>query len=225
MFKEKVTTPIYKLILDIETTGLPVCKGFGNYQHPSNLQAYNTARLIEFGCIVFDENFNIIHKFGTLRKPEQFQVEPIIIQSGDNKGKLLNDITHKKCKRSGILMLELLNKIIQIIKTFKIMELYAYNIRFDFNCLLSEAYRINHMEFINIFNALNKKCIMEYGKAYVSGEKKGRKYNAEFVYNTLHNTQIIEEHRALDDCILELKILQNLPNQYIDNNPISMNYK
>lgn len=224
MFKSKITSQIYRLILDIETTGLPENKGFNKYLHPSTLSAYNKSRLTEFGCAVFDDKYNIVYKYGTLRKPEQFKVEPIVIQKGENKGKLLNDITHKQCKNSGILMVELLNKILQIIKTFKITELYAYNVRFDYNCLLSEAYRINHKEFINIFENLNKRCIMEYGKAYIYGESKGRQYNAQYVYNTLFNSQIIEAHRALEDCILELKILQNLPNQYIDNNPIKIIY-
>ena len=40
-----------KLFFDLETTGLPICKGYNEYYDPSNLKYYNDSRIIEIAYI------------------------------------------------------------------------------------------------------------------------------------------------------------------------------
>ena len=59
-----------KLILDVETSGLPLTKGFNNYYHPSDLSKYNKSRLIEIAYVMLEDKTVRIER---LIKPEEFK--------------------------------------------------------------------------------------------------------------------------------------------------------
>jgi len=219
------------LILDTETTGLPKSPSFGKYYTPEDSSKYESSRILEVGFIIYDENFTNRYEYNELRKPEGFTFgpEPLQYSWGEKKGQNINDIDLTMCNKDGITMKEIFDNMIKLIGEYKVSAILAYNIRFDINVLLSEAYRIKHYKMIHILESITKYCIMEYGKKYLSetfynNAKTGFKYGAEIVYNKLHNTQEKELHRALDDCKLELMILQKLPQKYITYIPISLEY-
>jgi DNA polymerase III epsilon subunit-like protein len=220
------------LILDTETTGLPKTPAFGKYFIPNDLEKYNKSRILEVGFIIYDENFNIYYRYNNLRKPENFTFGPgpLCYEYGEKKGKEINDINLYMCENQGISIKNIFDDIIKMIEKFKVNSILAYNIRFDINVLLSEAYRINHYKMIHILETMNKYCIMDYGWKYMSqtyynNATRGFKFSAETVYNKLYNNNEKETHRALDDCELELKILQKLPDEYKTFIPIELVYQ
>lgn len=219
------------LILDTETTGLPITPCFGKYFSPEDLSKYNKSRILEVGFIIYDENFNIHYKYNKLRKPEDFTFgpQPLKYSYGEKKGQNINDIDLNICKTNGIAIQKIFDDMLNAIEKYKVCAILAYNIRFDINVLLSEVCRIRHYKMGHMLETITKYCIMEYGKQYLSetyynNAKSGFKYGAEIVYNKLYNTNEKELHRALDDCILELKILEKLPEQYKTYIPIELEY-
>jgi len=214
----------YRLLVDIETTGLPKAKSFGTYYHPSSIHMYSTSRVVELGFIVFDDNYNIVYKYNSLRKPEDFMFKQVVYEKGPKQGQFINDITYKMCISNGVLWLEMVNLLMKVIDKFAITEFYAFNVLFDYNCLLSEAYRNYNVAFIDVLTKLKPCCIMEYSKVYMK-DMNSRKYNAEATYNMLFKTDKKETHRALEDCYIELEILKSLDDKYKkDKEPIILKY-
>ena len=88
-----------KLFFDLETTGLPLQKGFDIWYPPEELDKYETSRIIEIGIIIVHKE-KIIYTFNSLIKPDNFKkLEPIItkitgITDDDllKEGKDLNEI-------------------------------------------------------------------------------------------------------------------------------------
>lgn len=220
------------LILDTETTGLPKSPAFGEYYPPYDFSKYEKARIIELGFIIYDEHYNKYYEYNTLRKPDNFTFgpEPLCYEYGPKAGQQINDINLEMCNTYGITIKKIFDDMIKYIEKYKVNAILAYNLRFDVNVLLSEAYRIKHHKMIHILESINKYCIMDYGKRYISetyynNARGGFKYSAEVVYNTLYNSNEKELHRALDDCILELKILEKLPDKYKTFIPITLDYR
>ena len=68
-----------KLFIDLETTGLPKTKGFCNWYNYTELDKYESSRIIELGIIVTEDNGNIISEYTSLVKPDNFtSLKPII---------------------------------------------------------------------------------------------------------------------------------------------------
>ena len=68
-----------KLFIDLETTGLPKTKGFNNWYNYTELDKYESSRIIELGIIITEDNGNIISEYTSLVKPDNFtSLKPII---------------------------------------------------------------------------------------------------------------------------------------------------
>ena len=91
-----------KLFIDIETTGLPIRKGFNNYYEPSEIKYYDTSRMIEIGYIIYDNEKNRLKKISHLIKHHDD------IKINNSK---IHGITQNHINKKGILIIDVLNEL------------------------------------------------------------------------------------------------------------------
>ena len=176
-----------KLFLDLETTGLPKTKGFNNWYNYTELDKYESSRIIEVGIIITENNGNIISEYSSLIIPDNFtKLEPIIINITG-----INDLDINSEGKPIREVLDILKKLLSGIDT-----IISYNIGFDMNVLLSELHRINDTEMIDIINGINHECAMELSKSVLNLDKYPKLCN---IYKKLFNKNSNQDHRALSD--------------------------
>jgi len=183
--KLDITKPKNIMILDTETTGLPKQRPF----NPNNYMAYNGARMIELGYIIYDEKGNEIKRFDKLVYHKRLQI----------KNSFIHGITHEMCRKEG----ETIDKVlIEFQNDLKMVDMViCHNVEFDKSILLNEIYRCNMTElFIEL---QNKKTLCTVEK---TRELYGKRTKLVNWYNKLFpNENLIQTHRALDDVIMTSK--------------------
>lgn len=179
------------LVLDTETSGLPVTKGFNNYNDPSLTEFYNNSRVIELGYIVYGQDQREIFKRNFLVKPNGFVVT----------NSHIHNITTEMLNKDGINMLDILEIFecdLQGVGVF-----VAHNISFDYNVLLSECYRHNKQTLITKLKSLNQECTMKMGQKILNQKKFPSLQVLYAHFNSESNIpNNLKCHRALDDSIM-----------------------
>jgi DNA polymerase-3 subunit alpha len=142
-----------KIVFDTETNGLPVRRdGFGSYYHPSLLHYYEGSRLVQLGYIVLDKDNNEIKRYSAIVKPNNFRIE----------NSEIHGITHDIAENTGLELVDVLEKFREDFKGCD--TLVAHNIKFDYNIILSEMYRVNIDYMIREFENKRLYCTMNEGK-------------------------------------------------------------
>jgi DNA polymerase III epsilon subunit-like protein len=176
--KERIITNNL-MVLDTETTGLPSSK------NPQELDKFNNARLIELGYIIFDKTEKNIKKYDNLIKPNNFII----------KNTHIHGITHENAVKNGKDINQVLDQFLLDLKN--VDGIICHNISFDMSIILSEAYRLNKLELIELVNQKLHLCSMAIGKKFMKNDKNPRLIE---LYKFLFNKDLIQEHRALSDC-------------------------
>lgn len=182
------------LVFDLETTGFPlkVDGKYGKYFHPKELDKYDPSRIVEIAYVLLDENFNQITTFQTIIKPD-FKIN----------NSHIHGITDEKANESGSDMKEILDRI--KIDFDKADVLVAHNIQFDYCILLSESYRYQNHDMIDILNEKKTFCTM---KEFVNYRKAVNPNSKEFIkfpkltemYTFFFGSPFQGAHSALYDC-------------------------
>jgi len=168
------------MVLDTETTGLPSSR---NYQE---LDKFNNARLIELGYIIFDKTGKELKKYDSLIKPNNFMINNTFIHG----------ITHENAVQNGLDINLVLDQLTLDLK--KVDGIICHNISFDMAIILSEAFRLNKLEFIELFSSKLHFCSMAIGKKFMKSDKNPKLIE---LYKFLFNKDFIQDHRALSDCV------------------------
>ena len=193
-----------KLFFDLETTGLPLQKAFDVWYPPEELDKYDKSRIIEIGIIVVDKE-KIIYTLNSLIKPDNFKkLEPIITK--------ITGITDDDILKEGKDLNEIFKVIKEIFEKFPIKVINSYNINFDYNVLLSEAYRIHDNELINTIKNVKKECTLQIATKYFKMDKYPK---LERVYKMLFNVDPKQDHRAFGDAILCKEVYYKIKNNII----------
>ena len=185
------------IVVDVETNGLPLTRGFNNYYDPKNTIYYDTSRMIELGYIIYSFDGKEIARREFLIKPDKFN-----ITNSDIHG----------------ITFDMANAGLDIRDAFDIFEIdlldadriVAHNVSFDLNVILAECYRYDRISLIDRLTTIKKECTMAMGKEYL---KSGRFPALKVLYKTLTNQDVEQQHRALDDsrlcgeCYFALKAL------------------
>jgi DNA polymerase-3 subunit alpha len=172
------------MILDIETSGLPIVKRFNVYHNPKELQYYENSRLIELGYSIYSIDKVKISDTCNLVKPDTFTIT----------NHHIHGITHQMASTKGLpinVVLNILDKEIDYVGA-----IVGHNIMFDVTIILSECYRYG---FTNLLNKILQKeliCTMKMGKQYL---KIPRGPSLAVLHRTLFKKYITQTHRALDD--------------------------
>ena len=187
------------LIFDTETSGLPTLAGGRYHLNPKKFNYYDSSRIIEIGYALYKKNE--CGKWITVK-----EVNNLIVPNGftiDNSH--IHGIQHQTCVEEGIDIRNALSEFADDIKACN--KIFAYNINFDVNIVLAEAYRSNHCDMIS---AIKEK--MDEGKAKCVMELAKRKMNLthiklEPLHKMLFKRDIVQTHRALDDVMLTADVL------------------
>lgn len=174
----------YKIIVDIETTGLPI-RINGKTCNPSELKYYDSSRMVELAYYIIDKNNTIIKQVENLIKPNNFIISEEVTK--------IHGISHNKALTEGKpinLILEILEK---DLITYNVDIFISHNVEFDKNIILSESYRINNNNLINKLLCMPNFCTMKDNKIFNKWVK------LSVLYQELFNKEIVIEHRALSD--------------------------
>ena len=183
-----------KLFIDIETTGLPILKKYNNYHNPNNLKYYENSRIIEIGYQIYDNDRTLL-----LENDQLIKVNKTINNSD------IHGITNNDLDNNGIEFNVFCDDFKKHI--VKCDTIIAHNIKFDYNIILSELYRINNIELITKLESMLKQCTMILGKQALNIKKNPKLSN---LYFELFNKKVVQSHRALDDTKLCSKCYYNM---------------
>ena len=167
-------------VFDTETTGFP------SSRNPEELEKFNNARLIELGYIIFDKTRKDIKKYDDLGKPNNFVITNTYIHG----------ITHENAVKNGKNINQVLDQLTLDLKN--VDGIICHNISFDMAIILSEAYRANKLELIELINQKLHFCSMAIGKKFMKNDKNPKLIE---LYKFLFNKDFIQDHRALSDCV------------------------
>lgn len=179
------------LVLDIETTGLPQIKGFGNYYNPKDTLRYNTSRVVSIAFITDDgyEKYSII-------KPNDFTIH----------NSHFHGITQKKAIEKGVSLHDFFSK--ELLKKIKDTEfILGHNIHFDIHVLLSELYRQGLYSIYSLLENKELKCSMKEGQDYFQLKKSPKLTD---LYYTLFQKEFHNSHHALSDAKASLECYQKM---------------
>lgn len=172
------------MILDTETTGLPITRGFNDYYDPKHfLHCYDNSRMIELGYNIYDNN-DQIYEYSNIIKPDNFTI------TNSN----IHKISHPYATYKGLLINTVLKHLQKNIKYIDVIV--GHNIMFDIHILLSECYRYNFHQLAEEILKKNIVCTMKLGKQYLN---LNRYPKLQDLYTTLFNTHIVQNHRATGD--------------------------
>lgn len=179
-----------KLFLDTETTGLPTgCKGYENYPNPLDYKSYDTSRMVQIGCIITDDDSNIISTYSSIVKPNGYEIPEFVVK--------IHGIDTNKAENEGKDINVIFEELFPLISECK--EFIAHNVLFDYNILLSEVFRAEDNKMLEILMLMKKTCTKKLGR------EKFRLYKdpklTELYKLCFPNKEWIQKHEALDDCM------------------------
>lgn len=169
-----------KLFVDTETSGLPGNSRSNKFPEPFDLKKYDCSRMVQIGIIVTDEKLNIIHKYSSIVKPNNFIIPEVVIK--------IHGIDNIRANQEGKEISEIWKEILPLISECK--EFIAHNVMFDYNIIMSELLRDNQYEFISLLSSMKRTCTKVMGK--------GKSLSK--LYESLFSESWIQKHDALDDC-------------------------
>jgi len=177
------------MILDTETTGLPMNISYGNFPDPKKTEDYESSRILQIGYIILKKDKIISEKEMLIRPEKEYK-----IPKGVPEGVI---IPYEKAKL-GICIDEAFSVFLDDLK--KVETIVAHNITFDINIILSECYR-RKSEYLwdNIIEQIKSKkqyCTMLHGKAFLKSKKSPRLTELFKVFSKEEWTQ---KHTALND--------------------------
>ena len=182
------------IVLDTETAGLPVRKGWDTYHDPKQFDKYySDCRVIELGYIVFDDDTQS-QKFLTLIS----QFESLVIPNGFTiNNSQYHGITTRKATEEGSPINIVFDQLTTDLKDCDVIV--GHNINFDIYILLAEAYRMENNELAKLILSKKWFCTMDCGKRRMNVRKSPKLTE---LYEFLHKKPLQQEHRALSDVIV-----------------------
>lgn len=195
------------IIFDLETTGLPLTKGWNQYYSYMELDKYENARIVQIAYMCIDDNYEIISE-------KQFMFPDIDLRDSEK----IHGISREYLNKNGVLFEDVIDEIYNDLKDCD--NLIAHNINFDINILSSELYRRGHVSFASMIRKKKLICSMILLKDVVGIKNKyGIKYPTltelyKYVFGqdkeieNCHNAKY--DVLALYECIKNLRFYKNL---------------
>lgn len=180
-----------KIIVDIETTGLPKKLAL-----PYDIQSFDSSRMVELGYYIVNNNNKILKQVEYLIQPDNFIIPEEVIK--------IHGISQEKALAEGKPIKYVLKKLEEDLIKYNCTLFISHNVDFDKKIILSECYRLNLENTILLLESMADFCTMKDNKIFNKWVKLG------LLYKELFNKEIIVEHRALSDvqvcyeCYIEL---------------------
>ncbi|MBP01745.1 MAG: hypothetical protein CMM25_02890 [Rhodospirillaceae bacterium] len=191
------------IILDVETTGIPVRSGW-DYPDPKvNTMAYDLSRIVQIAWIIKTEGKeDPDYSHQQIVKPDKFIIPQVTVA--------IHGIDTARATREGITMEDTMVLLRDSIIKHTPTHLVAHNLKFDKNIILAEIFRLNPTTFhcrdlfYNCFKNLKEVCTMETGRSFAqiplpSNPKKYKAPKLGELYQALTGNPMREMHDALYD--------------------------
>lgn len=191
------------LVIDTETNGLPDMRNmkYGDYPLYTDLEKYNTARIIQISFMLCDEKFNEIEMHDYIIKREKFEI------TNHEFHNITNEISD-----NGRNFDEVIDIFMNTLKKCK--YIVAHNINFDINVIRSEFYRRNYINLIQELYKYQQICTVKKFKFVVKAKNKYNKikdpslkelfrfaFNKEMEYAHNSKYDVINLHKAVKYCL------------------------
>ena len=198
---------MYKLVFDIETTGIPARKGFDQYFPYTNLKKFDRSRIVSIAWCVYS-------KKGVLQTSRYYLVKPVNFKIDDkSKATEINGITSERADKEGILFTEIINNLQLDLEN--VNKIIAHNILFDSTILKSELVRIGNEELVDKLNSISEYCTMKSSTPILKlpcakenmykSPKLMELYNYYFPNQTFNSHDALEDVKACARCYFKLK--------------------
>lgn len=175
-------------IFDLETTGLPLTRGFRIYDSPYRFDSFSNARLVEIGYLIVDASMKVVVERSILIRPdEDFRIE------NDH----IHGITHHHAMTHGVSFSEMAQALSSDLLKWPCHTLVAHNISFDYHVLLANL--IMHSRFrTTVMKLMHMKqtCTMAIGRWFLRAPRYPK---LSVLYKELTGEEWVQTHRALDD--------------------------
>lgn len=196
------------LFIDTETSESPLIKNITQYIDFQSVSQYENSRLIELGYVIFNDNKELCRR-NFIIKSDGFR-----IKNSDFHG-ITDEYLDEKGQEIRTVLDIFYNDLVDI------DVIVAHNIKFDVNIILSECFRYELTNLIELITSKGKLCTMEKGREMI-GAKRSPKLNE--LYKYLFGKNLDVQHRALPDavacaeCFYELKKFEKIIfNNHINN--------
>jgi DNA polymerase-3 subunit alpha len=177
------------IIIDIETTGLPI-RGLEADEY--NIDSFDTSRIVQISFMICDDTLCTIDQQTFIVKPNDFYIRK------SEYHKITNEIGIKNGYNIDIILKILSNYLKHV------SHIIAHNIEFDIQIIRSECYRYKLHDILNEIDIKYKKCTMEKTKNIVKSKNRGnriKKPNLGELYSYATGQPILEQHDAKYDVI------------------------
>jgi DNA polymerase III epsilon subunit-like protein len=189
-----------KLIIDVETTGIPI----GRDAHYSDLEKYANARIVQLTVMLCDDEYNEISLQDYIVKADNFRIENSHIHG------ITDEIS-----ANGV-------QLEYVMQQYKIMlsqcdTIIAHNAKFDINVIKSELVRKELFDIVDLIDTKQIVCTMMSTKELVNIKNK---YGIKFpslaeLYYYLFDCQLENAHNSKYDVINLHKIVAELHKRQI----------
>jgi DNA polymerase III epsilon subunit-like protein len=169
------------LFFDLETTGLPIVRGFANYYPYSHTKYYDKSRIVQFAALIYsnkqtadpngeqkgeqkDHGYQLEHTINFIIQPDGFEI----------KNSNIHGITQHIAEQTGVPFLRMIDEIAGQLSECTL--LVAHNIIFDKHVFLSELYRYGKHDLANILNSIPTFCTANETASILRLPAKRRKY-------------------------------------------------
>jgi DNA polymerase III epsilon subunit-like protein len=185
------------LIIDVETTGLPVRGNtpFGKNPDYKQLESYDNCRIVQITFMLCNEKFEQIDINDSIIKSNGFT-----INNSDFHG-----ITDEISQSKGVSISEITDLLYKYLK--RVSHIVAHNADFDISVIKSELFRLDMNHIIEEIEEKNVLCTMNHTKDMVNAKNKyGNKYGVKYpslseLYKFTMNEDITNAHNSKYDVI------------------------
>lgn len=187
------------LIIDVETTGLPLrSRSLPKYQES---EKYDSARIVQFTSLLCDKEYNEIELLDHVIKLDS----NIHISNSQFHG-ITDEISQSTGVEFSVVAENFKEQLVQC------SHIIAHNIDFDVNIIKSELYRMNRLDIIELIDKKSLLCTMHHTKNMVN--KQGQ-YGIKFptlaeLYEYAFNEPLQNAHNSKYDVLNLHKIIKHL---------------
>jgi DNA polymerase III epsilon subunit-like protein len=136
------------IVIDTETTGLPVTKSFNNFYDPKDVERYNASRIVQISWNIYDSDNEELSSKNYYIRPDNFRV----------MNSEFHGITESMLEDDGVEISVALNDLYDDLVTVE--KIVAHNLNFDMHIIQSECYRYNLDHISEKLDGMNAYCTM-----------------------------------------------------------------
>lgn len=180
-------TPSIYMVIDTETSGLPIIISKSSYYDYSDYDKYDSSRIVQLSYQLFDNSKNLLKTVNIYIKPNGFIIPDNVIEIHH----ITNEMANEKGVPIQIAFQEFEHDLINV------TSVIGHNVLFDKQVILSELSRCNLVSIIELFISKQFHCTQLMSAKCC----KSIRPSLATAYKHIINREIVNQHDALYDVI------------------------